>query len=130
MRYAYPFTLARRAVVVTMDLSAANLHLLESDHWLAKGTNVCVVRLTTSPWQDAALHMQSAEKQMDGWTAAEVVQFLTSHDLEGPAHTLFASGVRGQDLRRLTLNDLQQDLRLSAFATRRVLNARNAYLGV
>ena len=28
MRFAYPFTLARRAVVVTMDLSAENLHLL------------------------------------------------------------------------------------------------------
>ena len=67
---------------------------------------------------------------MEGWPAAEVVQFLTSNDLEGPAKILFASGVRGQDLKRLTVTDLQDDLRLSAFGARRVLNARNAYLGV
>ena len=42
MRYAYPFTLARRAVVVTMDLSAANIHLLDCDHWLPNSSNVCV----------------------------------------------------------------------------------------
>ena len=67
---------------------------------------------------------------MEGWTAAEVVQFLTSNDLEGLARIFFANGVRGQDLKRLTINDLQHDLELSAFAARRILNARNAYLGV
>ena len=36
MMYAYPFTLARRAVVATMDLSARNLHLLRTDHWLSE----------------------------------------------------------------------------------------------
>ena len=46
MRYAYPFTLARRAVVATMDLSAENLHLLESDHWLSDPKNVVVFKLS------------------------------------------------------------------------------------
>ena len=50
MRYSYPFTLARRAVVVTMDLSAANLDLLESDHWLRDPQNVTVLRLTAPAW--------------------------------------------------------------------------------
>ena len=104
--------------------------LLESDHWMAKPKNVCVVHLTTSLWQDATLHTQSPEEQMEAWTAAEVVQFLTSKDLEGPARILFANGVRGQDLKRFTNTDLKHDLRLSTFAARRILDARNAYLGV
>ena len=39
MMYSYGFTLCRRAVVVTMDLSAKNLHMLATDHWLANSTN-------------------------------------------------------------------------------------------
>ena len=35
MMYAYPYTLCRRAVVATFDLSAANLKLLHTDHWLS-----------------------------------------------------------------------------------------------
>ena len=53
MRYSYPFTLARRAVVVTMDLSAANLDLLESDHWLRDPQNITVLRLTAPAWVEA-----------------------------------------------------------------------------
>ncbi len=51
MRYAYPFTLARRAVVATMDLSAANLDLLRTDHWLSDPRNVRVLRLTEPAWE-------------------------------------------------------------------------------
>ena len=50
MRYSYPFTLARRPVVVTMDLSVANLDLLESDHWLRDPQNITVLRLTAPAW--------------------------------------------------------------------------------
>ena len=32
MMYAYDFTLCRRAVIITMDLSASNLHLFDVDH--------------------------------------------------------------------------------------------------
>ena len=38
MECSYPFAVARRAVVVTMDLSARNLHLLDTDHWLRGST--------------------------------------------------------------------------------------------
>ena len=34
MVYSYKYTLARRAIVATFDLSAENLDLFESDHWL------------------------------------------------------------------------------------------------
>ena len=53
MMYAYPFTLARRAVVVTMDLAAANLDFFQNHHWLACETNVIVLRLTGPAWLDA-----------------------------------------------------------------------------
>ena len=46
MMYSYPFTLCRRAVIVTMDLSAKNLDLLETDHWLSDRKNVKVLNLT------------------------------------------------------------------------------------
>ena len=45
MHFAYPFTLAWRAVVVTMDLSAANLHVPSSDRWLSDARNVKVLHL-------------------------------------------------------------------------------------
>ena len=46
MMYAYAFTLCRRAVVVTLDLSARNLHMFTTDHWLSNPLNVLVLRLT------------------------------------------------------------------------------------
>ena len=46
MMYAYPFTLCRRAVVATFDLSAANLEMLRTDHWLSDARNVLQLHLT------------------------------------------------------------------------------------
>ena len=40
MMYSYVFTLCRRAVVVTLDLSAQNLHMFTKDHWLSDPLNV------------------------------------------------------------------------------------------
>ena len=48
MKYAYSLTLCRRAVVATMDLSAANLDLLDLHHWLSDSRNVITLRLTES----------------------------------------------------------------------------------
>ena len=45
MMYAYPYTLCRRAVVATFDLSASNLELLQTDHWLSDSRNVMQLRL-------------------------------------------------------------------------------------
>ena len=52
MRYAYPFTLTRRAVVATMDLSAANLDLLSSDHWLSDLRNILLLQLVAPARQE------------------------------------------------------------------------------
>ena len=44
--YAYKYSFCRRAVVATLDLSAANLEQFEKDHWLSSALNVIVLRLT------------------------------------------------------------------------------------
>ena len=132
MRYAYPFTLARRAVVATMDLSADNLHLLESDHWLSDPKNVKVFKLTTEAWEQPGSRAPRASQDRGGdmqqWRAGEVASFLKSKDLEGPAAVLFQNGVAGGDLFAMTSATLVKDLRLSAFAAAKVLAARRVFL--
>ena len=76
MVYSYPFTLARRAVVATCDLTAKNLHLLETSHWLRDRRNVRVLRLTSPAFGDAtaadAQHM-TPEATMRSWGVDAVV---------------------------------------------------------
>ena len=50
MIYAYPFTLCRRAVVATMDLSASNQSCFTEHHWLSDKRNVILLRLTEQAW--------------------------------------------------------------------------------
>ena len=50
MMYAYPFTLCRRAVVATMDLSAANLDFFQKHHWLSDRRNVILLQLQQQAW--------------------------------------------------------------------------------
>ena len=45
MVYSYKYTLARRAVIATFDLSAKNLDALSADHWLSCSLNVIQLRL-------------------------------------------------------------------------------------
>ena len=54
MVYSYKYTLARRAIVATFDLSAENLDLFESDHWLKSEQNVIQLRLQTKAWVEPA----------------------------------------------------------------------------
>ena len=45
--YAYTYTLARRAVIATFDLSAAHLEAFDAHHWLRDERNVIKLRLET-----------------------------------------------------------------------------------
>ena len=128
MKFAYPFTPARRAVVVTTDLPASNLQLLKTDHWLSERGNLEVVRLICTPWQQVAPQIETPAQQMERWTVLEAVAFLKANDLEGPAQVLYAHGVRGQDLARLTNDDLEKDLKLSRFTASRVHAAKLDFL--
>ena len=46
MVYAYPYTLCKRGVVVTMDLAAKNLDFFQTHHWLSVTDNAIVLRLS------------------------------------------------------------------------------------
>ena len=133
MMYSYPFTLCRRAVIVTMDLSAKNLDLLETDHWLSDPKNVQVLKLTAPAWVDgrpdaAPAAPMGRRDAMASWAVADLVLFLEKHDLAGPANVLYQNGVNGRDLLDMSPDSMQHDLRLSAFAARKVLVARDTYL--
>ena len=65
---------------------------------------------------------------MRQWTASEVSGFLRRGDLDGPAATCWASGVHGADLLDFTWEALSDDVRLTPFAARKVLAARDAFL--
>jgi len=137
MKHAYAFTLVRRAVVVTMDSSAANLDLLQSDHWLANDKNIVQLHLTApafnmpvaaEPAPAALSHSQLTQGAMAQWSANQVMLFLKERDLAGPASTLYTNGANGQDLLDMNMTVLTQELRLSSFAAKKVLCARDAAL--
>ena len=135
MKFSFPFALCRRAVVITMDLSAKNLHLLSTDHWLKDRRNIIQLRLTERAYGSAGAGAGGAPARdnrdlMAEWSVAAVSSFLQSADLEGPSQTLFNHGVAGVDLLAFTAADLTNDLRLSAFTARKVLAARDRYLGL
>ena len=48
MMYSYTYTLARRAVIATFDLSASHLDALAKDHWLQNPLNVIQLHLQES----------------------------------------------------------------------------------
>lgn len=53
--YAYPFTLANRAVVAKFDLSALNRDAFSSHHWLSNSQNVMQLHLTEPAWIEEAV---------------------------------------------------------------------------
>jgi len=132
MKYAYPFTLCRRAVVVTMDLSAANLGLFQTDHWLADSKNAILLKLTESAWETGRSSSGAVPIDrraiLSSWSVAELRTFLEGKDLSGPAAALHANGVNGSDLLETTAATLEQDLRMTPFAARKVAQARDAFL--
>ena len=72
-----------------MDLSAANINKLDSDHWLSDARNVKVLRLNEQAWVSSSSTLprtvtQDPRDVMRRWRAADVTAFLTANDLEGP----------------------------------------------
>ena len=52
MMYSYKYTLARRAVIATFDLSASHLEALASDHWPQSPLSVAQLHLRESVVSD------------------------------------------------------------------------------
>lgn len=131
MMYSYPYSLCRRAVVATFDLSARNLHMFRTDHWLRSSENVVQLWLQGPAWQatgsshDVLGSSSSNTGTGKTWNVDAVGSFLEDADLKGPAHVFKQNGVNGKDFAAFTMQDLQQELRLTPFAARKVLLARD-----
>ena len=131
MVYAYTYTLCRRAVVATFDLSAQNLHLFKRDHWLADPRNVIQLHLASPAWDTGAGTggtPVSPTEQMRSWTVAETVRFLEGRDLVGPAEQARRSGMSGADLLELSQQQLCTEVLLTPLAARKVVAARDEFL--
>ena len=90
MRFAYPFTLCRRGVVVTMDLAADNLDMLKTDHWLSDRRNILHLVLDQQSWVGGTgVSQETQSRPMSLWTCTELLTFLTKQDVQGPASVLF-----------------------------------------
>ena len=127
--YAYEFTLCRRAVVVTMDLSAKNLHMFTSDHWVSNAKNVVLLRLGAPAWVSDSIAHAPPNAAMAAWAVEEVAAWLEGMDMVGPAAYFRAQGVNGADL--LAFRSVQQssrDLGTTSFVARKVLALRDAHV--
>ena len=131
MMYSYDYTLARRGIVVTFDLSATNLHLFQTHHWLSRPENVIVLRLASTAWVRSTISLaasqeQTVQERVALWTVDEVARWLSSQDATGLADTFRINAVNGRDL--LAFKDvwaLTEGLRLTPFAARKLLSIRD-----
>jgi len=131
MMYSFTFSLCRRAVVVTMDLSAKNLHLLKTDHWLRDPQNVRILRLQGPAWIGPAhepVVSSGGLAGMRGWLPLRVTTWLEDLGSRAPARTFLDKGVTGADLCDMRLDDLEGGLRLLPWAAVKILQLRDEYL--
>ena len=129
MIYSYPLTLARRAVVVTMDCTAINLHELDTNHWLMDSRNVVLVRLSAPAWAAPPEALRTPRDRALSWGVSGVVAFYESRDAGGLARVLQQNSVNGADLLAFESPEgVQRDLRLPPFAAAKILSIRDAFL--
>ena len=122
MKFSYAYTLARRCVVATFDLSAHNLHLLQTDHWLSSPKNIVQVWLTSEAWETGTVVAPPASRRgMSSWSVETLCAHLTTEDAEGLAKLLRNSSVNGADFRGLSENDLVMDLKMTNFGARKLM---------
>jgi hypothetical protein len=126
MMYAYDYTLTRRAVVATFDLSAKNLDLFQTHHWLSDPANVVVFNLKTSAWvggPDVIAVVPSSN--MRTWDVDAVVAWLTRHGMCTAAAIFHANAVDGVDLMSFKhAAHMEKGLRLTPFLAAKIMKLR------
>ena len=70
----------------------------------------------------------TAEEAMEAWCVQDVGNLLRHADLQGPAARRQANNVSGEDPFELCAERLRDDLKMTPFAARKVVQARNAFL--
>ena len=127
MMYSYAFTLCRRAVIATMDLSAKSLHMLSTDHWLADIKNVMVLRLSESAWETAD-EVVACTTPMAEWSVGDVASWLAGLGMAGPAAMLSAQGLSDADLLSFeSASAFAHDLGTTPFVANKVLRLRDQH---
>jgi hypothetical protein len=129
--YSYPYTLCRVPVIVTLDLSASNLHMFQTNHWLKDDKNVIKLWLREPAFASPGGNVrptETPEEKMRGWSVEETVSFLRGCDLDGPAATCYTSAVAGVDLLEITGEELVNDVKLTPFAAKKIVKARDTFL--
>ena len=92
--YSYPFSLARRGVVATIDLSARNLHMLRTDHWLADPGNTVQVWLKGRAWDANEQTVNNIMVEgpprapLQEWSTSELAARCIGEDAEGQPRDL------------------------------------------
>ena len=70
------------------------------------------------------------EDCMRGWSVAEVETFFNEKDMATSAKILRQNDVCGADLLELTVAELTASLRVTPFLGRKIVRARDSFLGV
>jgi len=130
MVYSYPFTLARRAVVATADLTAKNLHLLQTNHWLKDARNVCCLRLQEPAWVQRVPSgrpgVLTGRDALLAMSVDEVAALFEGRDAAGLARVLQQNAVNGSDLLAFSCwEEICRELQVSPFAARKILRIRD-----
>ena len=135
MVYSYPYTLARRAIVVTADLGARNLHLLRTHHWLSDRRNVLLVWLQSKAWVengDGEFENVPADLPprlgLRHWKVDELAAHVEAADAEGLAAILKRNSVNGADFAALDFDGFVADLGFNRFAAKKLLALRDEFL--
>ena len=116
-----------------MDLTAKNLHLLQTNHWLKDPRNVCCLNLLAPAYATAGVAALPAPPSratiLAAWAVSEVAGFYEGRDAGGIAHVLQQNAVDGSDLLAFaSWKDLESELRMTPFAAKKALRIRDAFL--
>ena len=113
-----------------MDLAANNLEQFNTDHWLSNPRNCIVLRLSATAWNDGSAPAPEPHprEKMARWTCRNLHDYLEAHDMAGLAAQLHSQSVDGSDFLSLSQEELTQELRLTPFAAKKLLKAREEFL--
>ena len=106
---------------------------LRSDHWLSDSRNIIQLHLSQKafgPVGDQPAAAPSPRSQMETWSVKQLIPFLKGAGLEGPGAAFYKNVVAGADFLAILMETLTNGLGLSAFAARKLLAARSAFLEV
>ena len=110
-----------------MDLSAKNLHMLSTDHWLADIKNVRVLRLSEPAWE-AADEVVASATPMAAWSVVLLQVGSRAWTWLGQQPCCLQQGLNGADLLSFeSASAFAHDLGTTPFLAKKVLMLRDQH---